>query len=70
MKGFLFDTCAVSSLLNPEHKHHVAAKAVVASLPQGALQFVSPITIGEMEFGLKMAEQAPQRVPRRIPRPY
>lgn len=58
MKGFLFDTCAVSSLLNPIHKHHVAAKAVVANLPQGALQFVSPITIGEMEFGLKMAEQA------------
>ena len=58
MKGCLFDTCAVSTLLNPSHKHHAAAKAVLAGLPNGALQFVSIVTIGEMEFGLKMAEQA------------
>jgi predicted nucleic acid-binding protein len=58
VKGYLFDTCAVSSLLNPSHKHHAATKAVVAGLPDGALQFVSIVTIGEMEFGLKMAEHA------------
>ncbi len=58
MKAYLFDTCAVSSLLNPSHKHHAAAKAVVAGLPNNALQFVSIVTMGELEFGLKMAEQA------------
>lgn len=58
MQGYLFDTCTVSSLLNPAHQHHVAAKAAVARLPDSALQFVSIVTIGEMEFGLKMAEQA------------
>jgi predicted nucleic acid-binding protein len=58
VKGYLFDTCAVSNLLNPAHQHHAATKAVVAGLPNDALQFVSIVTIGEMEFGLKMAEQA------------
>jgi predicted nucleic acid-binding protein len=58
VKGYLFDTCAISSLLNQAHQHHSAAKAVVASLPRGSLQFVSIVTIGEMELGLKMAEQA------------
>jgi predicted nucleic acid-binding protein len=58
LKGYLFDTCAVSSLLNHAHQHHAAASAVVAGLPANALQFVSIVTIGEMEFGLKMAEQA------------
>lgn len=57
MKGYLFDTCAASALLNDLHKHHAAAKAAVASLPQDAVKFISVVTIGEMEFGLKMAEQ-------------
>ncbi|MEX0809124.1 MAG: PIN domain-containing protein [Dongiaceae bacterium] len=58
MRGYLFDTCAVSSLLNPRHQHHSATRMVVAGLPHGAPQFVSIVTIGEMEFGLKMAEHA------------
>lgn len=58
MKGYLFDTCAISSLLNPSHQHHAAAMAVVTGLPGETLQFVSIVTIGEMEFGLKMAEHA------------
>lgn len=40
------------------HQHHAAAKEVVANLANRALQFVSIVTIGEMEFGLKMAEHA------------
>ena len=58
MNGYLFDTCAISSLLNTSHQHHAAATAAVAALDPNALQFVSIVTIGEMEFGLKMAEQA------------
>jgi predicted nucleic acid-binding protein len=58
VKGYLFDTCAISSLLNPAHRHHGAVSAVVAGLPNDALRFVSIVTIGEMEFGLKMAENA------------
>ena len=58
MKGYLFDTCAVSSLLNPAHPDHAAATAAAANLPDDALQFVSIVTIAEMEFGLRMAEHA------------
>lgn len=58
MKGYLLDTCALSNLLNSAHPHHRAISTVVSRLPNDALQFVSIVTIGEMEFGLRLAELA------------
>ena len=61
MKGYLFDTCAVSALLNPSHQHHAAVNTKLASMSDSDLAFISIVTIGEMEFGLKLAESAASR---------
>jgi predicted nucleic acid-binding protein len=58
MKGYLLDTCLVSSLLNSDHQHHSVVTSTIAQMPEDSLKFVSIVTIGEMEFGLRMAEQA------------
>ena len=57
-EGFLFDTSAVSAYLNPDHVHHRAAADTIDQLPATSLKLVSIITLGQLEFGLQMAEAA------------
>jgi predicted nucleic acid-binding protein len=56
MLGYLFDTSALSTYYHEQHKHHAITKAEIDRLPAATLQFVSPISLAEIEFGIKLAE--------------
>lgn len=58
MEGFLLDTSALSAYLNPAHQHHAAAVETIDALPQTSMKLVSIVTLGELQFGLAMAEAA------------
>lgn len=56
MTGYLLDTSALSAYLNEEHPHHTTATNVIGSLPSDSAKLVSAITLGELNFGLQLAE--------------
>lgn len=56
MSGYLFDASALSAYLNEGHKFHATACDVINALPTGAAKFVSLITLGELEYGIRLAE--------------
>jgi len=58
MEGFLLDTSALSTYLNVDHQNHEGAKAVFAAFNADAPVFVSIISLGEFEFGVRLAEAA------------
>lgn len=58
MDGYLFDASALSAYLSPQHQFHATAKARIDALPPGALRLVSVITLAEMDYGIRLAEQA------------
>jgi predicted nucleic acid-binding protein len=56
VNGYLLDTCAVSALWDQGHPCHLAVKAAVDAIPDGAPRFVSRITLAEIEFGILLDE--------------
>lgn len=58
MEGFLLDTSALSTYLNVDHQNHAGAVAAFASLSSDAPVFVSIVSLGEFEFGVRLAEAA------------
>lgn len=58
MEGFLLDTSALSTYLNVEHPNHASAAKVFATLGSESPVFVSIVSLGELEFGVRMAEAA------------
>jgi len=56
--GYLLDTSALSAYLNQDHPHHASAVGAINSLPSDAPKFVSAVTIGELQYGIRLAELA------------
>lgn len=58
MAGFLLDTSALSAYLNPTHPHHERAQQIIDGLPAVDAKFVSVVTLGEFDYGIRLAELA------------
>ncbi len=58
MEGFLLDTSALSTYLNVDHQNHAGAAAAFAAISADAPVFVSIVSLGEFEFGVRLAEAA------------
>jgi predicted nucleic acid-binding protein len=58
MEGFLLDTSALSTYLNVEHPNHASAARAFATLGPDSSVFVSIVSLGELEFGVRLAEAA------------
>lgn len=56
MRGYLLDTNALSAYYNETHPHHEITRSKVDALDKGAPQLVSVISLGEIEFGIRLAE--------------
>jgi predicted nucleic acid-binding protein len=56
--GYLFDASALSARLNVDHQYYASATAVIDSLPFDSMKLVSVITLAEIEYGIRLAEQA------------
>lgn len=56
MPGYLLDTSVLSAYYYEQHTHHHVAKTEIDRLPPAASQFVSPISLAEIEFGIQLAE--------------
>ena len=57
MDAYLFDTSALSARLNEDHTYHASASAVIDALPFESIKLVSVITLGETDYGIRLAEQ-------------
>ena len=57
MDAYLFDASALSARLNEDHVHHASASAVIEALPIESIKLVSVITLGEIDYGIRLAEQ-------------
>ena len=55
MKGRLFDTCIVDDLLDSTSERHDAAVQRFSGLSEEDLALVSVITLGEIEYGIRVA---------------
>ncbi|MFH1110717.1 MAG: PIN domain-containing protein [Planctomycetota bacterium] len=53
MDGYLLDTNILEYWFNENRAEHTAVIARIAALPDDAPLFVSPVTIGEMEYGYR-----------------
>ncbi len=56
MDGYLFDASALSAYLNEQHPYNGKATAIIDAIPLDALRFVSVVTIGEIQYGIRRAE--------------
>lgn len=56
MSGYLLDTSVLSTYYHGQHKHHAVTKSVIDRLPTDAPKFVSPVSLAEIEFGIRLAE--------------
>ena len=56
MRGYLLDTSVLSTYYHEQHKHHAITKAELDRLPSATPQFVSVISLAEIEFGIRLAE--------------
>jgi tRNA(fMet)-specific endonuclease VapC len=55
--GYLFDASALSARLNEDHPYHASASAIIEGLPSDAIKLVSVITLAEIDYGIRLAEQ-------------
>ena len=65
MNAYILDTSVLSAILDPNHKRHKGAIAVVKDMVPGSTQYVSAVSLAEFRFGVRLAEltgvlQAPQ----------
>ena len=58
MPSYLFDTSALSSLLDSSHPRHAEVGAAVRNLDPDSVSFVSVITLAELGFGVRLAAAA------------
>ncbi len=58
MHGYLFDTSALSAYLNEQHPHHTSARERIDAIPTEALRLVSVVTVAEVDYGIRFAENA------------
>lgn len=58
MEDYILDTSAISAYLHSGHSDHATAVAVIDALPTASAKLVSIVTLGELEFGLRLAEAA------------
>lgn len=56
MDGYIFDTSVLSPLLNPLHRRHEKVVEEIVRLDSGLPSFVSAVSLGELEFGVELAE--------------
>jgi tRNA(fMet)-specific endonuclease VapC len=57
VNAYLFDASVLSARLNEDHVYHASASAVIDALPFESLKLVSVITLGEIDYGIRLAEQ-------------
>lgn len=55
MSGYLIDTNVLSAYYHVDHPKHPEAKALIDGLQAEWPQFVSCITLGEVEYGIQLA---------------
>jgi predicted nucleic acid-binding protein len=56
VRGYLLDTSALSAYYNETHPYHEITRSKVDALDKHAPQLVSVISLGEIEFGIRLAE--------------
>ena len=56
MYGYIFDTSALSSLLDAEHSRHGDVREAVGALDPRSTKFVSVVVLAELGYGLRLAE--------------
>ena len=56
MRGYLLDTNALSAYYNETHPAHEAIRSAIDALDKEAPLLVSVISLGEIEFGIRLAE--------------
>ena len=56
MSGYLFDTSAISPLLDPTHSRHGDVRATIGALDPRSTKFVSAIVVAELDYGVHLAE--------------
>lgn len=56
MDGYLFETSALSALLDVRHERHTAARVVVDTLDPNAPKFVSVVALSELRYGAALYE--------------
>lgn len=57
MDAYLLDTSVLSALLDRAHRRHKAAEDAVGSTNPRSTKFVSPISLAEIRFGIRLAER-------------
>ena len=58
MSGYVFDTSALSPMLDSSHSRHGDVRAAVMDLEPESTSFISVITLAELGFGVRLAETA------------
>ena len=56
MYGYIFDTSALSPLLDPAHSRHGDMRAAIGALDPRSTKFVSVIVAAEIGYGIRLAE--------------
>ncbi len=56
MYGYIFDTSALSPLLDPAHSRHDDVRAAIDALDPRSTKFVSAIVVAEFGYGIRLAE--------------
>jgi predicted nucleic acid-binding protein len=64
VEGYLLDTCAVSALLDGQHKNHVNMRSALDAIEEGAPRYVSAIAVAEVMFGALADEASGHLSPR------
>lgn len=57
MGGVLIDTSVLSALYHEDHCDHEKAKALTVEIEPDDIAFVSVITMAEIDYGVRLAEQ-------------
>ena len=53
--AFIFDTSVLSPLLDPLHSRHSEVRAVIGALDSDSTQFVSTVSLAELDFGVQLS---------------
>lgn len=56
VSAFIFDTSVLSPLLDPSHSRHSEVRAVIRALDSDSTQFVSTVSLAELDFGVRLSE--------------
>lgn len=56
MSGYLFDASSLSAYLSEQHTYHASAVAKIDAIPADSLKLVSIMSLGELDYGVRLAE--------------